>query len=78
VSSTVAVHSPGCSATNLLQLDSEGNEVDTQVGRHSVSTLLIGNLPGGGNVMRGMIGEAALWRRALDPEEVAWIAAHEF
>lgn len=58
--------------------DHEGNEIDTQVGRHSVSTLLIGNLPGGGDVMRGMIDEAALWRRALDPEEVAWIAAHEF
>lgn len=43
-----------------------------------MSTLLIGNLPGGGNVMRGMIDEAAVWRRALPPEEVVWIASHEF
>jgi hypothetical protein len=59
-------------------LDREGFEEDTQIGRHSASALLIGNLPNGGEVMRGLIDELALWRRALSPDEVAWLATHEF
>src|SRR5690606_23851851 len=60
------------------ELDREGYEASTEVGRHPGSDLLIGNLPGGGNTMRGMIDEVALWRRALSADEIAWLAQNEF